>query len=319
MALRGDPRITAATRRRVEVAAKELDYRPHAVVADLMAQLRSVRAGKGGESLGFVTAWPTQDGWRASPNHHRFFMGVRARAYELSYAVKLFWLREPGMTSRRLSRHLRDGGIRGLIVPPLPKANGHLALEWQHFAVVTKGLTVARPRLHRVVSSHFEDMQLVARHLRQLAYRRPGLVLGADTDARVDHAWLAAYLLHQQALPIPDRIPALIARGEQEPREFIRWFTDHHPDVILFTGQPIPSWIAAQRLRVPEDVGLIHLDWSQDVGPLSGIDSHPEMLGAAAVDLLVGQLHGHEYGIPDHEKIVAVKGRWRTGGSTRQQ
>jgi LacI family transcriptional regulator len=319
MALRGDPRITAATRRRVESAAKELDYRPHAVVADLMAQLRTIRSGRGGESLGIVTAWPTQDGWMASPNHRRFFMGVKARACELSYAVNVFWLREPGMTSRRMSGHLRDCGIRGLILPPLPKANGHLALEWRHFAVVTKGLTVARPRLHRVVSSHFEDMLLVGRHLKQLAYRRPGLVLGADADARVDHAWLAAYLFYQRTLPIVDRMPAFIARGEQGAPEFIRWFSGHRPDVVLFTGQPVPAWIAGQQVRVPEDVGLINLDWSQDAGSLSGIDSHPEMLGMAAVDLLVGQLHSHEYGIPNYEKIMAVKGRWRTGTSTRPQ
>ena len=36
------------------------------------------------------------------------------------------------------------------------------------------------------------------------------------------------------------------------------------------------------------------------------------------LDLLVGQLHAHEYGIPAREKIVAVNGRWIAGTSLRQ-
>jgi LacI family transcriptional regulator len=318
LALRGDPRISAATRRRVVLAARQLDYRPHAVVADLMAQLRTLKIKADTVTLGFITAWPTRDGWEKSPNHRRFFAGVQARARELGYKVEEFWLREPGMTSRRMSQILRARGIRGLILQSLPKAHGHLSLEWRHFTAVAKGVTVARPRLHRVISSHFEDMRLVGHHLKRLGYRRPGLVLDAELDARVDRAWLAAYLLHQHDLPARDRVPGLIVGAGQKAAKFARWFAQHRPEVILFTGLPLLAWIKDLGLRVPEDVGLVHLDWSEEVGPLAGIDAEAEMLGAAAVDLLVGQLHAHEYGIPAREKIVAVSGRWIAGASLRR-
>jgi LacI family transcriptional regulator len=253
------------------------------------------------------------------PNHRRFYNGVEARAGELGYKLEVFWLREPGMTSRRMSQVLRTRAIRGLILQALPKPHGHLSLEWQHFAAVTKGLTIVRPKLHRVISSHYEDMRLVTHQLRRLGYRRPGLALSANLDTRVDHAWLAAYLLLQNELPVRDRVPAVILESDVENRKFSRWFARNKPEVILFTGLPIEAWIRVLGLRVPQDVGLVHLDWSPELGNLAGIDAYPETLGVAAVDLLAGQLHAYEYGIPEREKMVTVSGRWVSGPSLQRR
>ena len=318
LALRRDPRIPAATRRRVEKAAAKLGYRRHAVLDSLMAQLRTLKIKPETATLGFITSWPTRDGWRSSPNHRRFFAGAEARAHELGYKLETFWLREPGMTAQRMSQILRARGIQGLLLQSLPEADGELALDWRHFAAVAKGLTIARPRLHRVISSHFEDMRLVMEQLRRLGYRRPGLVLDEEHDTRVDHAWLAAYLLQQQELPEHDRVPALILRAGQGARQFGAWWVQHRPEVVLFTELPMPAWVAGLGLRVPRDLGLVYLDWSAEVAPLAGVDLNVETLGAAAVDLLVGQLHAHEHGIPRREKIVAVSGRWVPGRSLRR-
>ncbi|MBM4155884.1 MAG: LacI family transcriptional regulator [Lentisphaerae bacterium] len=317
LALRGDPRIPPASRRRIERAAAETGYRRNACIAELMAQLRTIRTRPDTSTLGFITAWPARDGWQSSPNQRRFFDGVQARAGALGYRVETFWLREPGMTSRRMSSILRTRGIRGLILQSLPKAHGHLSLEWRHFAAVAKGLTISRPRLHRVTTSHFEDMRLVVHHLKRHGYRRPGLVLDADLDARTDQAWTAAYLLDQQQRPARERIPALVLESDREGRRFAGWFARHRPDAILFSRLPVPSWLASAGIGVPADVGLVHLDWSPEASPLAGIDADPEAAGAAAVDLLVGQLHANEHGIPAREKIVAVRGRWVPGASLR--
>lgn len=318
LALRNDPRISAPTHHKVVQAALKLDYRRHAVVSDLMAQLRTLKVKTDTATLGFITAWPTRDSWRQSPNQRRFFEGVQARASELGYKVEEFWLREPGMTSKRMSRILHARGIRGLILQSLPKAHGHLSLEWEHFAAVAKGLTIDRPRLHRVISSHFEDMRLVGHHLKRLGYRRLGLVLETKLDERVDHAWLAAYLLHQHNLLPCDRVPALIVETDQQAEKFGLWVAQHSPDVILYSGLPLLDWIKDLGLRVPEDIGVVHLDWSEEVKPLAGIDADSEMQGEAAVDMLVGQLHANEYGVPAREKIVAVSGRWVMGKSLRR-
>jgi len=141
LALRRDTRIPRKTRQRVERAASQLGYRCHALVSSLMAQLRTIKTRPDTETLGFITSWPTRDGWKALPHQRLFFSGVEKRARELGYKVDVFWLREPGMTSRRMSQILYTRGIRGLILQSLPKSHGHLSLYWKNFAAVAKGFS----------------------------------------------------------------------------------------------------------------------------------------------------------------------------------
>jgi LacI family transcriptional regulator len=319
LALRNDPRLPPATRKRVQAAARKAGYQADAVLSSLMARLRTLREKPVQATLGFVTAWPTRDGWRRTSNHQRFYDGAKRRAGQLGYALDELWLTEPGMTSARMTKILRTRGIRGLILHSLPAIDGRLDLAWAHLACVTKGLTVSHPAVHRVVSSHYEDMQLVLHELERRRYRRIGLVLSEALSVRVDQAWLAAFLVHQNNMLPADRVPALITRTDDEADHFDEWYAAHRPEVILFSDQPVPRWVERLRLRVPADVGLVHLDWSQDVAPLSGLDSAPETVGEAATDLLVGQLQANEFGIPKHEKIVAVRGHWVPGSSVKRR
>ncbi len=317
LALRGDARLPAATRRRIEAIAERLGYRRDATLGELMARLRNIRARPAHATLGFVTAWPTRHGWSEAPNHRRFHAGALERSRELGYALDEFWLAEPGMRSERMTRILLARGIRGLILHSLPHPAGELSLGWNHFAAVTKGVTIVRPALHRVISSHYDDIRLVAAELASRQYRRLGLVLGEELNHRVDCAWLAGLHVYQRALRRADRVPPLILSRRNETAKFASWFAKHRPDALLFSDQPVPAWVAARGLKVPHDIGLVHLDWSPELSPLAGLDSDPEALGRAAVDLLVGQLHAHERGVPRHEKIVTIKGVWREGTSVR--
>jgi LacI family transcriptional regulator len=319
LALRNSPRIRPEVRQRVRDEANRLGYHPDATLSALMARLRTLSRPESRETLGFITAWSTRSGWRNAPNLARFFDGSRRRARELGYRLDEFWLNEPGMTGRRMTRILRARGIRGLVLHSLPSVGGRLALDWDHFACVTKGLTVQHPPVHRVVSSHYEDMHVVLSELARRRYKRPGLVLGEALSARVDRAWLASFLVHQNDVPLGQRVPALITQPGEEPAGFARWFETYRPDVILFSEQPVVQWIRCRQQSVPDDVGLVHLDWSESLAPLAGLDSDPEALGVAAIDLLVGQLQANEFGIPRHEKIVAVKGHWVSGASVRRR
>jgi LacI family transcriptional regulator len=317
LALRNDPRILLKTRRSVARAASALGYKRDAVISDLMAHLRTIRTDSIQATLGFLTAWHTRDGWRESANHRRFFAGVTARANDLGYMLGEFWLREPGMTPERMTSILRARGIRGLVVHSLEQPNSRLSLKWEHFTSVTKGLTVSQPRLHRVISSHYDDMQMVIERLSERGYRRVGLVLGEAHSLRVGRAWLASYLLHQNDVEPGRRVPALILKKSGAFKLFGRWLHTHEPDCLLFADQPVAQWTQELGLRSPKDIGLAHLDWSPDMKPMAGVDSDPEVLGAAAIDLLVGQLQANETGIPQREKVVEVLGRWVAGSTIR--
>jgi LacI family transcriptional regulator len=317
LALRRDPRILPATAMRVRKIARALGYHRDAELSTLMAHLRRIRARPAQATLGFITAWPSRDGWRVSANHRRFHAGVLARARKLGYSLDEFWLLEPGMTPARMTRILRARGIRGLVVQSLPHSDGRLSLGWEYFACVTKGLTVTHPPLHRVMSFHYEDMRLVFHQLTRRGYRRIGLVLGEALSDRVDHAWLAAHYVYQNSIAGNDRVPPLLLEEGGGVDSFARWFQMHRPEVLLFSDQPVPSWVSRLGLQVPDGVGYVNLDWSPELAPMAGLDHKPEGLGVAAVDLLIGQLHAHEYGVPRHEKIITIKGRWVTGGTIR--
>jgi len=317
LALRRDHRLPLATRRRIERLAAQLGYRRDATLGELMARLRTIRARPAQAALGFVTAWPTRDGWREAANHRRFHAGAAARASELGYTLDPFWLAEPGMTAARMTRILTARGIRGLILHSLPHPGGKLALGWKHFAAVTKGVTIVKPALHRVISAHYDDIRLVAAELARRGYRRLGLVLSEELNGRVDCAWLAGLHVHQRSQPPGERVPPLIVAPTADPAAFAAWCTAHRPEVLLFSDLPVARWVESLGLQVPADVGLVHLDWSPELAPLAGLDSDGEALGRAAVDLLVGQLQAQEHGIPRHEKIITIKGHWQDGATVR--
>lgn len=313
MALRNDPRILAATRKKVAQAAVQLGYRRDPVISELMAQLKTARTRAEQVPLAFMTAWPTRDGWRQRIHFVQFFASARSRAAELGFELEEFWLREPGMTPNRMTSILRARGIRGIVLLALAEPEGSVSICWRHFATVTKGLTVAHPRMHRVVSSHYDDMRLAVAQLVRRGYRRLGFVLSEVESKRVGHAWLAGYYLHQHTVSSDDWVPALFVSDEKGEAQFDEWYKRYRPEVVLFAHQPLRTWLTRLGLAVPRQVGLVDLVWSPENSSTTGIDLDPDSLGAAAIDLLVGQLEAHEYGVPKRAKIVEVMGRWVPG------
>jgi LacI family transcriptional regulator len=58
-------------------------------------------------------------------------------------------------------------------------------------------------------------------------------------------------------------------------------------------------------------------DWSPKCPELAGIDQNANLVGEAAVDLLIGQLQRNERGLPDYPKTTLVGGTWVDGASVR--
>jgi hypothetical protein len=54
---------------------------------------------------------------------------------------------------------------------------------------------------------------------------------------------------------------------------------------------------------------------TRDLAGCSGIDQNNERVGAAAVDLVVEQLHANAFGVPENPKTVLIEGRWEPGST----
>jgi LacI family transcriptional regulator len=317
LSLRNHPSIPGTTRERIQSVARELGYRPNPMVAALMTHVRARKPVKDTTTLAFVTSFPTRDGWRR--NQHVFvdnFAGAQERATQLGYRLEEFWAKEPGMTSRRLSDILYARNIRGLLIAPMPATRGHLSLEWPRFAAATLGASLYRPDLPRATSDLYEGFVMALRRLTKLGYRRIGLATPRTTDERTNHVYTAAIYHYQHGIPTADRVPPLLRDGLTE-RPFRKWFDRHRPEVLI--GMPgLMNWTLKWGLQVPKDVG--YFDPLRPAGVAwSGIDQHFREIGAAAVDLVIGQLQRNELGVPAHPKVVTIRGTWAEGNTVRRQ
>ena len=80
--------------------------------------------------------------------------------------------------------------------------------------------------------------------------------------------------------------------------------------------EEIRQWLEEMGIDVPGEVGLAHLDRHDELPDWSGMHQNSLLVGAAAVDMLVGQLHRGENGLPDSGKASFVQSVWIDGGTT---
>ena len=320
LTLKGSPLITQATRTKVLEAAHALNYQPNPLVRALMRSRRRRGAAPGGAALAIITGFPTRHGWRnlMTSVFQQMFTGVRTRAGQYGYGLQEFWLYEKGMTPRRFSNMLHARGILGLIVAPLPEANSTIELDWEGFAAVALGTTLARPVLHRVVNDLFHSMMIAMEQCYRLGYRRIGLALRATVNQKVERRWLAAYLLAQSELSGLAPLAPLLAEPLSEDA-FRAWFRREKPDVILGQHHYLQRWLKSWGLRIPEDVGVASLSTSHMGDPVSGIYQNSELIGMRCIDLLATLLERNELGVPAVSDSLLVDGVWNPGRTVMAQ
>jgi DNA-binding LacI/PurR family transcriptional regulator len=313
LALRNHPRLPLATRERIQQLAAKLGYRQDPVVATLMNSLRAGRAARPAERLSFVSTWAPTAGWeRRLVNEACFFAGVKQRAFELGYDVDHVCCMEAGMPPRRLSRILYTRGIRALVIAPAFEVGTQLDLEWQHFAAVTIGYTIANKELHRTNHAHYNGIFTAMRALEKKGYRRIGYVTRSEQDERVNHAWLGSVLAHQSHQEPRHRVAPLLA-PDLSAQVFKRWLEQEKPDVVISNLAAPLELLRELGYRVPRDIGYASIDLAPGATGIAGIDQLPKEVGALAADLVIKQVQHNEFGLPRHPVDLRIDGIWRDG------
>lgn len=318
-ALRHDPKVSPALQARIRQAANRLGYRPNPLVSALMSYRRAGKPVHHDLKLGFVTAFPTHEGWREFRLYREFFEGAAAGAERHGYDLEEFWLMEPGMTPRRLTQVLATRNIPGVLLAPLPGPTGALEMDYRGLAAVAFGHSIATPAMDRVSNNQFRSLRLLMQMLGELGYTRPGLALPQSLDDRVLHLWLGAFLVERTGRS-EQPLPMFVLPDEQWTRNrFEAWLDESRPDVVIAQHEEVLEWLRASGRRVPRDVGFAHLDCPTLDGPLSGIYQNGREIGIAAADLLVGALHRNERGVPSLPRIMLIEGALVRGATIRRQ
>jgi LacI family transcriptional regulator len=326
--LRDDPIVALSTRRRVQKLASTMGYKPNPLVSALMSAQRSAKAVSQRQVLAYLTSDLKRRAWESTPTYVDFYAGAAERAASYGFDLEEFWLHEPRMTAHRMSQILYHRNIRGVLIAPLRSdslgaqaGKGHVSLDWPYFSTATLGHTMMRPRIHRATPNHFFSIRVVLRQLRKLGYRRPGLALHAVHDARVDHIWstvFSDYLLSQK--PSLRTVPFIRDYDHFIPKEFVRWYKQQGPDVVVAGSWRTYGWMKNAGIEIPRDCGFILLDLlhKESLPNFAGIDQNGRAVAAAAIDLIVGQLHRNERGLPDLPKTVLIDGYWVDGDTVRE-
>lgn len=322
LALNGHPSIPPATREHIRDVAERMGYRPDPLLASLVAYRMRKRRPTSQGVLGWVDMWPSGLGGRRL--YPALWAGAAGRAERLGWKLEEFQSASLGIGPERLSRMLRSRGIDGLLIPPMPGERTALELEWAAFSAITIGTTLGSPHLHRVLPHQVHNMQMLMRTLRDMGYARPGLAFDHTLNERTLHYWSAAYLDAQTTLPKARRVAPFEIRSDDKGSGLLAWVGRWRPDVIIATrAAEVRLALEKAGMRIPSDIGIVSPAFPTESwraagelpDGLSGIDERFDIIGATAVDTLVGLIHRHERGVPEHAMHIMIEGRWTPGRS----
>lgn len=332
-ALRNHPTIRARTRERIHEIARLEGYRPNPLVSMYQAQARANRPKSMQSCLAWINDYPNPSCWHEFPWLRGYWEGARERCEQRGFRLEEISIGENFNAvgeSIRISDILRDRGIFGVILP-LMLHQRDLFEDWSdcvvaligsgtHPAPQTQNTPAARyyPQGFPIADRDFYyNLRLAFQTVLQYGYKRIGFVYSHYLDSESEGRAQAAYLIEQAQLSLSQRIPILFLDRFKEgrPPAFDRWMETYQPDAIISINPIIREWVEELGFSIPDQCGLINLNVVEDTENWSGIREHHELIGAAAVDLLIGQLSRNELGVARQPRKILIPGEWHDGAT----
>ncbi|MDP0495551.1 MAG: LacI family DNA-binding transcriptional regulator [Verrucomicrobiota bacterium JB024] len=317
-ALRGDSRIPASTRDRIQELARGLGYSPDPLLSALSAYRRQGRLGDG-STLAYLTNWQKSHPVKQHWGQAEYFPNAQERAGMMGYRLQEFSLATPGMTAKRLSEILHTRGIIGVIVQDSPYTTEREleGFQWEAFSCCTIGYSLKHPRLPRIAHSPYQSMKVAMQGLLQRGYRRIALWMPRWQDERVEYQWSDAYWGECRRAG-QEPLTLLFEKGVPSGAELERVWKSQQPDVIMSYGYYSSERIACQQLkkkRRAPDWFVLNVRGNSTTH--AGINLNLDVVGLKAVDVVAARITRRERGpIQDHV-VTQVTGNWQEGKSIR--
>jgi LacI family transcriptional regulator len=324
LALRGDRRIPAITRERIERVASEVGYRKNPIVAHLMSELRKHKEPEYRRTLALLNGHPDPNAFTRHPTIAAWAQGCTRRAEAQGYIFDRFWLHDPELNGSRLARILKYRGIDGAIVLGTFDTNRlpeKFAVLWSKIACVVTGVRTHEPTLSFCCVDHHALMLEAVRQVLALGYRKPALVLSHTVDRLVEGRFSAGMWYGQSSLPSDRRVPAFDKADGSDRcfKAFKQWLERSKPDVLLTLHRDVKGWLDALGYEVPRDIGMVDLEHNPSTHDWAAMEQRNDLSGEAAVDMLISMLHNNELGIPTSPRATLGSSHWVSGVTVRRQ
>ncbi len=320
MCLADNPRISATTRTRIRALAERLGYRPNPYVSALMRSRRQGRPRQDHPVIALINGLETEKGWRdtSSLTVRQMREGAIARAEQLGYRAEEFWLHRDGMSAERFSGMLHHRGIQGLLLGPLVVGAPPPALAWEHFSAVRLGVPLPSLTITSVCNDHFFSSLQVARECHRRGYQRPGLLLLRSHRQHFHARWDGGLLAGRHLMPKFRLTRTLLLEDWNDLAPVAAWLAKEKPDVVVTPGgDALLAHLQKLGHRVPRDLGFASLAVPERNHAWSGIWQNGRLLGATAIDAIVGLLERNERGLPEQTRVIMVEGVWNEGQTLR--
>jgi LacI family transcriptional regulator len=329
LALRNHPRLPLKTRQRLQALANEMGYQRDPALSALIAYRSQSRHSQSLPLLAYVTNWESRWGWKEHREHLAYFEGAQRKATELGYQLEHFWLREEGMSHRRMSQILHTRGIPGIILAAHEKeAARPIDFEWSNFSAVRIAPAPCVQPLHAITSDQRAIVALAVQRAMAAGYHRIGFVTPFWWDEGVARATSTGFLGEQLRLHPDDRIPILYfpapaeagpqgSTSDQRPphEPLSTWLRTYRPEVIIGCGAVVKAALGTLGISVPKDVALVDTNLETPDGITAGIHPNCQCVGELAADILAGLVQKNLVGIPAISTATLVEGTWHDGAS----
>jgi DNA-binding LacI/PurR family transcriptional regulator len=329
LALRNSPRISEATRLRVQEAARAMGYRPDPALAALQKYRRDKTAAPVTAALAWVNTWPDPRKLRSFKEFDAYWHGAEQCAAKFGYRLEEFLLNKENPADR-LAAILYARNISGIILPPRPSSRSLPNFDWSKFSVLRLGRSGNTPNFHVVTSDQVANAMLAFERIHQRGYTRVGYV--TSSKAWPTSRWLvrAGILLAQAEatgraqiphilFDEPDDLHSLSAAEQMHVRDCNQkrlsdWLKEYQPDAIFTELSYMRQMLADLGYQIPGDIGLAVnsiLDGDAD----SGIDQQSWEIGRVAALALISLINDHDLGVPENRREILIQGTWQDGAS----
>jgi LacI family transcriptional regulator len=244
--------------------------------------------------------------------------GATERFRDLGYRIEEVWMKDPGMSMKRIAQIIDQQGIEGAIVTDPAK---HVRLNWQRIAGVSIGGGLLAPILHRVAMDANSNLALALKSLKRLGHKRIGVLLTEEADRFSHHGARAMTLYFNSTQPKASRVEPLFTpyfmNPEAERAIVASWLKKERPDAVVGHSSHLVDSIESAGLRVPEDIGVAHLGIENDVLDWAGIYANKREVGRLAATKLISLIQHRQFGVPAIASTELVPGVWRNGKTLR--
>ncbi|MDF7825458.1 LacI family DNA-binding transcriptional regulator [Pontiellaceae bacterium B12227] len=312
--LRNDPRISEATRLRVQKKAAEMNYQPDPMLSALSAYRHESQTKGTKAALAWINFNKHPEQLREQKVFQLYWEGAGDAARTLGFNLEEFRWKE--LPLHRMHSIFKARGIRGIALAPTPQNEAPTPAElqafpWKDYAVVRFGQSLPSLKTNFISSAQVSNTIMAFERIREKGYRRIGFA--GEYSRR--HLFSAGYLWAQQALPRSRRLTPLFFSEEdanQQQHMLADWMKQQKPDAVICGTRHLLQSLEKTGYRIPADLGLASM--SKYDNPINaGIDQNPEEIGRTAIHALVSQLNENTFGIPTTQKEILVEGRWVDG------